>query len=346
MTMNFREMRMKMRFCHYWCSCIMIITGLIPGSAVADINALAFGDSITAGIVNTKGETILGYEPVLESMLNSSGRPSYVLNQGSHGENTASGVGRLQRTLGGNPNANYVLLLEGTNDLSDGISEKTTIFNLGVMVDSVVASGKTIILSSLLPDSNGAEKHISSTYNPDIAALAAQKRISFVDNYSPLQPQWPSLTRDGTHPNQSGYNIMAGVWYAALGGGSSPTPFGPGGASVSGGGGGCFVATAAFGSLLEPHVVLLRQFRDIYLLTNNPGKKFVQLYYRYSPPIADYIRQHEWLRIAVRISLYPLVGLSALMLHGGLSWFSLALWMVFLGSVLMLWPIFKKIRIR
>jgi len=105
---------MNMRCCHYWCYCIMIITVVMPVRARADIIALAFGDSITAGTVNSKGQTILGYEPVLESMLNSSGRPSSVLNQGVHGEDTASGVGRLRRILSGNPYANYVLLLEGT----------------------------------------------------------------------------------------------------------------------------------------------------------------------------------------------------------------------------------------
>jgi len=43
------------------------------------------------------------------------------------------------------------------------------------MVDSVVASSKTVILSNLLPDSNGAAKNVSGTYNPDIASLAVGK---------------------------------------------------------------------------------------------------------------------------------------------------------------------------
>jgi hypothetical protein len=47
-----------------------------------------------------------------------------------------------------------------------------------------------------------------------------------------------------------------------------------------GAGGGCFIATAAFGSYMEPKVKLLRDFRDEYLLDSTPGKWFVKQYYR------------------------------------------------------------------
>jgi len=75
-------------------------------------------------------------------------------------------------------------------------------------------------------------------------------------------------------------------------------------------GGGCFIATASYGSPLEPHVKLLRQFRDRFLFTNVMGKIFVRLYYQYSPPIADLISGHESLRMVVRWILLPLVGMS------------------------------------
>ena len=78
----------------------------------------------------------------------------------------------------------------------------------------------------------------------------------------------------------------------------------------SGGGGGCFIATAAYGSLLEPHVKILCKFRDQYLLSNGPGKIFVTYYYKYSPPIADFISKNDGLRAVVCVFLFPLVGLS------------------------------------
>jgi hypothetical protein len=91
-----------------------------------------------------------------------------------------------------------------------------------------------------------------------------------------------------------------------------------------GGGGGCFIATAAFGSYLDPYVGILRNFRDQFLQTNNPGRAFVTFYYRNAPPIADFIAEHATLKSIVRVGLLPLIGFSALSLKIGIVW-SLAL---------------------
>ena len=89
--------------------------------------------------------------------------------------------------------------------------------------------------------------------------------------------------------------------------------------SGDGGGGGCFIATAAYGSYLHPHVRLLRNFRDTWLLGNGPGRVFVALYYRLSPPVADVINRYEPLKLLTRVALTPLVLAVAHPLATGVS---------------------------
>lgn len=70
---------------------------------------------------------------------------------------------------------------------------------------------------------------------------------------------------------------------------------------------GCFIATAAFGSYLDPHVWVLRQFRDNVLLQFHAGRWFVREYYQHSPALAAVIAQHDSLRMITRILLTPII---------------------------------------
>lgn len=100
----------------------------------------------------------------------------------------------------------------------------------------------------------------------------------------------------------------------------------------------CFIATAAFGSKFEPAVVLLRQFRDQFLLSNKPGTAFVNFYYHNSPPIARMIAQSEPLKIGVRILLTPIIAIVYMFFHP-----VLALIMIITGFMLV--TRFKKIQL-
>jgi hypothetical protein len=72
----------------------------------------------------------------------------------------------------------------------------------------------------------------------------------------------------------------------------------------------CFVATAAYGTGTAEETNLLREFRDVVLLASDAGAEFVSLYYEVSPPIAEVISQHEFLRTAVRVGFIdPIVAI-------------------------------------
>ena len=73
---------------------------------------------------------------------------------------------------------------------------------------------------------------------------------------------------------------------------------------------GCFIATAAYGTPMAEEIQILREFRDKYLLTNPLGQALVGLYYRVSPPMAEFITEHPWLRPVVRTGLVPAVAMS------------------------------------
>ena len=76
-------------------------------------------------------------------------------------------------------------------------------------------------------------------------------------------------------------------------------------------GGGCLIATAAFGSELAPQVQQLRELRDNTVLQTESGTSFMtgfnQFYYSFSPIIADYERENPAFKEVVKLTLTPLL---------------------------------------
>ena len=77
------------------------------------------------------------------------------------------------------------------------------------------------------------------------------------------------------------------------------------------GGGGCLIATAAFGSEMAPQVQFLRELRDNTVLQTESGSAFMtgfnQFYYSFSPYIADYERDNPTFKETVKLTLTPLL---------------------------------------
>ena len=85
-----------------------------------------------------------------------------------------------------------------------------------------------------------------------------------------------------------------------------------------GAGGGCLIATAAFGSELSPQVQFLREIRDNTVLQTESGTNFMagfnQFYYSFSPTVADYERENPTFKEAVKLTLTPMLT-SLTLLH-------------------------------
>ncbi len=79
----------------------------------------------------------------------------------------------------------------------------------------------------------------------------------------------------------------------------------------------CFIATAAYGSFLEPKLKILRDFKFKILLQNEYGREFVKAYYKYGPHAARWIHDKPWARAATQAALWPVYLYSGLALQLG-----------------------------
>ncbi|WP_238573646.1 CFI-box-CTERM domain-containing protein [Candidatus Nitrosopelagicus brevis] len=76
-------------------------------------------------------------------------------------------------------------------------------------------------------------------------------------------------------------------------------------------GGGCLIATAAFGSEMAPQVQFLREIRDNTVMNTQSGTAFMtgfnQVYYSFSPAVADLERENPVFKEAVKVTLTPML---------------------------------------
>ena len=165
------------------------------------------------------------------------------------------------------------------------------------------------------PYLSGARLSWTNPMDPDLAQVVIEYRLSntgFANLATvtaiPGMPQTydhldlaPGSYVYAIHTRDTSGNTTHTAYAEAAVGGIQPVT------APSGGKGGCFIATAAYGSYLDPHVVTLRKFRDEHLLTNAPGRLLVAGYYATCPPIADFIARDEWAREATQVALAPIV---------------------------------------
>lgn len=192
------------------------------------------------------------------------------------------------------------------------ISSKPSTFNVSGALDltiNSVPSGGTVTLTldfSSLPTNPVFYKVTNGVWTllvagTDYTLSGTRLTMSLTDNGPFDSDSRPGVIRD---PLVVGTVSSATTPPVSSGTGTNNAPTISGGGSSSSG---CFIATAAYGSYLDPHVMVLRHFRDDVLLQSELGTAFVKFYYKHSPPIADFIAQHDTLRILMRFALTPLI---------------------------------------
>jgi len=118
---------------------------------------------------------------------------------------------------------------------------------------------------------------------------------------------WVPKSGDGTHAesltgldSSTEYEFKAQLKYNGTVIGGTTHQFTTDTPSIPSPSGGCFIATAAYGTPAAEQIDVLREFRDVVLLESTVGSQFVALYYQLSPPVADFIAGNELLRTLVR----------------------------------------------
>jgi lysophospholipase L1-like esterase len=114
---------------------------------------------------------------------------------------------------------NIILLHAGTNDTSRSPSGMTD--RLGALIDHIVGDSPNVLLvvTTIIPIKQGSYGSVGETFDnavPDVVQkrIDAGRHVVLVDMFK----NFPSngLSSDGVHPNQQGYDWMAGVWYDAI----------------------------------------------------------------------------------------------------------------------------------
>ncbi len=201
---------------------------------------LPFGDSITFGVGSTdeggyrsrlfalthaanEKMTFVGSQMTGPAQVagvsfprNHEGRSGWTIEPGF--SDWAGGISSLVPSPAFNTAPHIVLLMIGTNDVNASQGQGTMINRLGSLVDKVVmaAPDALIVLAQITP--LGWSPQALSNYNAAIPGFvdtrAAQGQHIIRVDMSTMPKS--GLDSDNIHPNNQGYEFMAGVWHDAI----------------------------------------------------------------------------------------------------------------------------------
>lgn len=205
----------------------LLVLAAMPAAAQKYV---AFGDSITDGIGDSESvpEPERGYVPRLQNRLRANGQPdAVVVDRGVGAENTLEGLSRITQVLDQEA-GDVLLLMEGTNDISNRIPPETTLFNLQQMAQRASSRGYETVHATLIPRiplaNVDAENVLNTRLNQEIRHLAGSNGRRLVDNFHVfgaipnvfLSHYWDSPQDGVGHPDAQGYDVMADAFLNVL----------------------------------------------------------------------------------------------------------------------------------
>ena len=194
------------------------------------LHYLAFGDSLTEGVVSTAANWRFALTPgraesypfKLQQLLSAryTGQSPIVLNGGRAGEQAADALPRLQSVLSEARDTEVVLLLEGINDLNAFGEDRipAAVDAMKQLMREVKRRGMVPMVATMVPLNPAGRRAAAAgwvqSYNRDLVRTAQVEGVTVVDLYSQFDValQGP----DGLHPTEQGYQRMAEIFLAAI----------------------------------------------------------------------------------------------------------------------------------
>ena len=224
-------------------ACSLSVVVLAPPQLAAT-RFLAFGDSLTAGVVAQPIAGAVELDPLrsypfrLQIDLAQRYLTQFieVINAGVPGEQASEAVSRFQSLLGVHP-PDVVLLMEGTNDLDliSGNGASAAASAIESMVIAAIAGGADVFLATIPPQRGTGSADSVPGYNSQIRSIAARRGTQLIDVFSIIQngqcavqsarrvqsshgnpDPMPCLGDDGLHPTVEGYQLVADAFAAAI----------------------------------------------------------------------------------------------------------------------------------